>query len=59
MCVCVCVCVCGGGGGGGGGRVTTFIFLIPMCPVKRKGEPKAGAYFLTNYQPKSGANHIF
>ena len=29
-----------------------------MYPVKTKGEPKAGAGFLTNYQPKSGANHI-
>ena len=26
--------------------------------MKTKGEPKAGAGFLTNYQPKSGANHI-
>ena len=46
---------CEGGGGGGG---TTYIFLIRMYPVKTKGEPKAGAGFLTNYQPKSGANHI-
>ena len=29
-----------------------------MYTVKTKGEPKAGAGFLTNYQPKSGANHI-
>ena len=46
------------GGGGGGGGVSTYIFLIRMYPVKTKGEPKAGAGFLTNYQPKSGANHI-
>ena len=26
--------------------------------MKTKGEPKAGAGFLTNYQPKSWANHI-
>ena len=26
--------------------------------MKTKGEPKAGAGFLTNYQLKSGANHI-
>ena len=45
------------GGGGGGGGVTTYIFLIRMYPVKTKGEPKAGIGFLTNYQPKSGANH--
>ena len=38
--------------------MTTYIFLIRMYPVKTKGEPKAGAGFLTNYQPKSGANHI-
>ena len=38
--------------------VTTYFFLIRMYPVKTKGEPKAGAGFLTNYQPKSGANHI-
>ena len=43
---------------GGGGGVTTYIFLIWMYPVKTKGEPKAGAGFLTNCQPKSGANHI-
>ena len=44
---------------GGGGGMTTYIFLIRMYPVKTKGEPKAGAGFLTtNYQPKSGANHI-
>ena len=43
---------------GGGGGVTTYIFLIRMYPVKTKGEPKSGAGFLTNYQPKSGANHI-
>ena len=41
--------------GGGGGL---HIFLMRMYPVKTKGEPKAGAGFLTNYQPKSGANHI-
>ena len=41
-----------------GGGVTTYIFLIRMYPVKTKGEPKAGAGFLTNYQPKSGSNHI-
>ena len=34
--------------------MTTYIFLIRMYPVKTKGEPKAGAGFLTNYQPKSG-----
>ena len=33
-----CFLIVGGGGGGG---------------VKTKGEPKAGAGFLTNYQPKS------
>ena len=44
--------------GGGGGGVTTYIFLIRMYPVKTKGEPKAGAGFLTNYQPKSGTDHI-
>ena len=38
---------------GGGGGVTTYIFLIWMYPVKTKG-----AGFLTDYQPKSGANHI-
>ena len=43
---------------GGGGGVTTYIFLIRMYPVKTKGEPKAGAGFLTNSKPKSGANHI-
>ena len=42
------------GGGGGGGGVTTYIFLIRMYPEKTKGEPKAGAGFLANYQPKSG-----
>ena len=26
--------------------------------MKTKGEPKAGAGLLTNYQPESGANHI-
>ena len=44
--------------GGGGGGVTTYIFLIRMYPVKTKGEPKVVAGFVTNYQPKSGANHI-
>ena len=48
----------GWGGVGGGGGGTTYIFLIRMYPVKTKGEPNAGAGFLTNYQPKSGANHI-
>ena len=38
--------------------MTTYIFLIRMYPVKTKGAPKAGAGFPTNYQPKSGANHI-
>ena len=42
----------------GGSFRSTYIFLIRMYPVKTKGEPKAGAGFLTNYQPKSGANHI-
>ena len=41
-----------------GEGVTTYIFLIRMYPMITKGEPKAGAGFLTNYQPKSGANHI-
>ena len=36
----------------------TYIFLIRMYPVKAKGEHKAGAGFLTNYQPIPGANHI-
>ena len=39
--------------------MTTYIFLIQMYPVKTIGEHKAGAGFLTNYQPKSGANHIY
>ena len=51
--ICVCVRM-----RRGGGEVTTYIFLIRMYPVKTKEEPKAGAGFLTNYQPKSGANHI-
>ena len=46
------------GRGGGGVGVTTYMFLIRMYPVKTKGEPKAGAGFLINYQPKYGANHI-
>ena len=45
-------------GGGGGGGVTTYIFLTRMYPGKTKGEPKAGAGFLINYEPKSGANNI-
>ena len=35
-----------------------YIFLLRIYPVKTKGEPKAGTGFLTNYHPKSGANHI-
>ena len=54
----LCVELNGVGTEGGGGGVTTCIFLIRRYPVKTKGEPKAGAGFLTNHQPKSGANHI-
>ena len=39
----------------GGGGVTTYIFLIPR-ENQRRAQSRAG--FLTNYQPKSGANHI-
>ena len=40
--------------GGGGDYI---YFSDTDVPVKTKGEPKAGAGFLTNYEPKSGANH--
>ena len=42
--------------GGGGDYI---YFSDTDVPVKTKGEPKAGAGFLINYQPKSGANHMF
>ena len=48
ICYILNVCVCCLATEGGGGGVTTYIFLIRMYPVKTKGEPKAGAGFLTN-----------